>query len=205
MEVFMRKKICCFICFFIVTICFADEYVISKIECVETQNLYDRELTLKYDDEDNVFYLFRSTYSRSYWFTLNPSKLEQLRQNLIKTQEWGKLAKDNKSSIKKEIPNSVIKVSGTMKSGNDWYTTYKDIPLKFFFVSSFSDDFEIVSLMLVGDEQESKQNQFIDIEFESVLFLNSEIDDFANAISKETVDNAIKKHTEEKQAADIFK
>ena len=36
--------------------------------------------------------------------------------------------------------------------------------------------------MIRGDEQESRQNEFIDIEFESVLFINDYIDKFAEAI-----------------------
>lgn len=67
---------------------FADEYVVSKIECIAADGLYDRELTFKYDDSENVYYLCRSTYSAVYWFTLTPENLEKLRANLKKVQEW---------------------------------------------------------------------------------------------------------------------
>lgn len=200
----MKKIICFIISVFITIIGFADEYLISTIECVEPDNFYDSELTLKYDDENDVYYIFRSTFSRSYWFTFTPEKLDQLRNILKKAEEWSKLANNHKSSISKELPDSLMKVEGTMKSGNDWYTTRWDISLNFFFISLFSDDTGAVTLLMKGGSQESKQNQFIDIEFESVVFLNSEIDDFLNAISKETVEKAKINREKQKKAAELF-
>lgn len=200
----MKKIICFIISVFITIIGFADEYLISTIECVEPDNFYDSELTLKYDDENDVYYIFRSTFSRSYWFTFTPEKLEQLRNNLKKAKEWSKLANSNKSSINKELPNSLITVEGTMKSGNDWYTTRWDIPLNFFFISSFSDGVGAVTLLMRGGAQESKQNQFIDVEFESVVFINSEIDDFFKAISKETVEKEKENRKKQKKDAELF-
>ena len=200
------KKIFSFVIltFLMISSVFADEYVISKIECIEAEHYYDRELSFKYDDEDDVYYIYRSTYSKAYWFTLTPTKLEQLRKNIKKVQEWSKIAKENKSSISKEVPDSLIKVEGIMKSGNDWYTTRWDIPLNFFFISSPSEGVEIVSFLMRGGEQESRQNEFIDIEFESVIFINNDIDKFAEAISVETIENAKKKHAEEKKQEDMF-
>ena len=192
------------IALFMIDFVFADEYVISKIECVDAENYHDRQLSFKYDDEDDVYYIYRSTYSRSYWFTLTTDKLNQLRKNIKKIQDWSKLAKENRSSIGKEVPDSLIKVEGTMKSGNDWYSTRWDIPLNFIFVSSFSDKSEITSFMIRGGEQESRQNEFIDIEFESVLFINDYIDKFAEAINEETVEKAKKKHADEKKQEDLF-
>lgn len=183
---------------------FADEYVISKVDCMAADGLYDRELTFKYDDEDNVYYICRSTYSAVYWFTLTPAKLEKLRANLNKVQEWSKLAKENKASISKELPDSKISVEGTMKRGNDWYSTRWNIDINFFFVSQVNEESEIISLLLRGGEEESRQNEFVDIEFESVVFLNNEIDSLINAISNETIEAAKSKHSQEKTTSDLF-
>lgn len=183
---------------------FADEYVVSKIECIAADGLYDRELTFKYDDSENVYYLCRSTYSAVYWFTLTPENLEKLRANLKKVQEWAKLAKENKSSISKELPDSSFSVEGTMKRGNNWYSTKWNIELNFFFISHISDEGEIISFMIRGGEKSSKQNQYIDIEFESVVFLNTEIDALINAISSETIEAAKLKHCQEMKTADMF-
>ncbi len=183
---------------------FADEYVISKVDCIAADGLYDRELTFKYDDELNVYYIFRSTYSAAYWFTLTPAKLEKFRENLNKVQEWSKLAKEKKASISKELPDSKISVEGAMKRGNNWYSTSWNIDLNFFFISQINDGAEIISLLLRGGEEESIQNEFVDIEFESVVFLNSEIDSLISAISNETIEEAKNKHAHEKITSDMF-
>lgn len=200
------KKIFAFITvlFMGLSVVFADEYVVSKIDCMAADGFYDRELTIKYDDSENVYYLCRSTYSAVYWFTLTPAKLEKLRANLNKVKEWEKLAKENKSSISKELPDSKISVEGTMKRGNDWYTTRWNIDLNFFFVSQITDEANVISLLLRGGEVESRQNQFVDIEFESLVFINTEIDSFIDAISTETIESAKTKHKQEKSAADMF-
>ena len=200
----MKRMICLFLVMLMGVVAFADEYVISKIKCLDTEFYYSREITFKYDDEDDVYYFYRSGYSLSYWFTLTPDEVEKLRNVLIKVKEWGKIAKENKATISKEIPDSVIEVEGTMKSGNSWYVTRREIPLHFFFISSFSDDAELTSLTIVGGEVESKQNQFVGIEFEDVLFINTSIDDFIKAISKETVEEAKRKHANQKNASGLF-
>ena len=200
----MKRIIFGLLIFFVNISAFADEYVISKIECRDSEYFYNKSISFKYDDEENVYYLFRSDYSSSYLFTLTPEKLEQLRNNLSKTKEWVDLANANKTTISKELPDSEIKVEGTMKTGRNWYVTKKDIPLNFFFISSFSEEAEFTSLTIVGGESESKQNKYIDIEFENVVFINTAIDDFITAISKETVDKAKEKHANEKNASDLF-
>ncbi len=182
----------------------ADEYVISKIDCVAADGFYDRELTFKYDDEENVYYICRSTYSSAYWFILTPAKLEKFRANLNKVQEWSKLAKENKASISKELPDSKISVYGIMKRGNDWYSTRWNIDLNFFFISQINEESEIISLLLRGGEEESIQNEFVDIEFESVAFFNYEIDSLISAISNETIEAAKTRHDQEKTISDMF-
>lgn len=183
---------------------FADEYIVSNVECVDAKYMNNRELMLKYDDEDDVYYLCRYTHSAIYWFSFTPTKMEMLRANIKKAQEWAILAKENKSTITKELPNSTIKVSGTMKRGNEWFSTRNDISLNFFFVSHITDEGEITTLLLRGDEEESRQNQFVDIEFESVVFVNKDIDAFLDAISPESISAAKERHAAEKKSADMF-
>lgn len=183
---------------------FADEFYISSFDCVEAEHYHDREISLKYDDEDDIFYLYQSFYSSSYWFTLTPAKLELLRKNIAKAQEWTKLARENKTKVTKQLPDSTIKVPGAKRSGNDWYTTRYDLTLDFFFISVIDDSSDLVTLMIRGDEEESRQNQFIDIEFESVIFLNDQIDAFAKAISEETIQAAKQERLNEKKTADLF-
>lgn len=182
----------------------ADEYVVTKFKCLAADGLYEREIDLKYDDKENVYYLFSSSYSTAYWFILSPEKLEKLRSNLQKVQDWSKLAKENKSSISKELPDSKISIEGIMLTNNDWYTTRWDIPLNFFFVSQINEGAEIISLLIRGGAAESRQNEFIDIEFDSIIFINNQIDEFINAISSETIETGKNNHKEQKKAAEMF-
>ncbi len=179
---------------------FENEKII-KFNC---SSFYDREVTFKYDDEENVYYIYRSTYSSAYWFILTPAKLEKLRANLNKVQEWSKLAKEKKASISKELPDSNISVEGIMNRGNDWYSTRWNIDLNFFFVSQVNEESEFISLLLRGGEEESSQNEFVDIEFESVVFINNEIDSLISAISNKTIEAAKTRHTQEKTISDMF-
>ena len=199
----MKKRICLLLVLFAVINVFADEYVISKIKYYDG-DYYTRELSLKYSDKNDEYYLFRSTYSRSYWYTLTSDSLDKLRNNLAKTKEWEQLAKANKSTITKELPDSVIEVEGTMKSGSEWYFTSSDIPLSFHFMSNIADDHESVALYLLGGEKGTTKNKYITIEFESMLIVDSQIDDFINAISEETINEAKLKHEKEKNTADLF-
>lgn len=90
----MKIKYLFFIIIFLNLSCiFADEYIISKLNCVEPENYYKRELLLKYDDEDDVYYLYKSTYSHSYWYTLTAADLDKFRTNVEKAKEWINIAK----------------------------------------------------------------------------------------------------------------
>lgn len=188
----------------VVTGVYSDEYVISKIECIDADYFTNREVTLKYDDEENMFYLCRYEYNKAYWFDLTVSQLNSLRATVKKAQEWSKQAKENKSTIRKEIPNSQLSCPVTMKWGNDWYTGTRSTSFQFMFVSSFEGETGITSILWSGSSPSSRQNSYIDLEFDSVILLNTEIDDFAEAISEKTVNTAINKHNQEKKAADLF-
>ena len=198
----MKKNIFVFIIFMLFSFAiYADEYVISEID---GYNLKDEkvEINFKYDDGYNIYYLQRSTYSNVYWFHLIPIDLEQLKANLAKAKEWAKIAKENKTDVIKEIPNSKIGIKATMKSGNEWYTTRKNLSLNFVFASV--ENGSAYSVMLYGEEEKSTQNEFIGIEFEPIYFAGKQIDDFIDAISPETIEKAKSKHQQEKKNAELF-
>lgn len=200
------KKVLLVLFLFIIFISglYADEYVISTIQCLmeEYGTISTEEINFKYDDEKNLYYLQWSKYAQSYWFYIYPSDLEQIRANLKKAKEWEKIAKDNKTNVTKEIPNSAISVKATMKSSNDWYTTRRNIPLNFFFACDVRESF--YTLIIRGGAEKSTQNEFIDIEFNTLVFDSKQISDFSAAISHETVEQAKIKHQQGKKAADLF-
>lgn len=183
---------------------YADEFIISEIQCYADNGvgINDEEINFKYDDESNVYYLQRSTFLDSYWFYIYPSDLEKLRANLAKAKEWSKIAKDNKVDVTKEIPNSTISIEATMKSSNDWYHTRRNIPLKFFFVADMEE--QICMFIIKGGAQKSLKNEYIEIEFEDLIFVEDQIDDFIDAISPETIEKAIAKHQQKKKSSELF-
>lgn len=195
------------VCLFVVACSslFADEYVISKIDCC-SEDFYERQLALKYDDKSDVFYLFRSDYSSMYWFTLSPSDLVKLRTSLVKYKEWEELAKTNITEVTKELPDSSLSVKGTEIRGNDIYETLRDLTLHLYFISITKDaeDSVFTMLYLKGGEMQSRQNKYHDIEFESVTFLDDQVDALIQAISQEAVDAAVAAHNKKKADADLF-
>ena len=201
------KKVLLVLFLFIISIpgLYADEYVISKVQCLMENfgRINTEEISFKYDDENDLYYLQRSTYTQIYVYIFKPSDLEQLRSNFLKANNWIKIAKDNKVSVSpKEMPNSAIPVKGAMKSGSNWYTTRLNIPLKFFFACDVNESF--YTLTIKGGSEKSSQNEFIDIEFDLLVFFNEQIDAFIDAISPENIERAKAKHQQEKKASELF-
>ena len=190
---------------FFVSAVYADEYVISKIDCYKKSygNFDNAEISFKFfDDEQNIYCLQWSTYSHTYWFPIMPEDLEKMRATLVKSKEWTRIAKENKTEVTKEIPGSTINVVGGMKSGNDFYTTRRPIPLTFIFAANAKEAYYV--LFIKGDSAKAKENEFIDIEFDTIGLYDYQIDDFIDAISPETIEKAKSKHQQEKKNAELF-
>lgn len=202
----MKKNLFIFFLFITFTFSlFADEYVISDIQCYKKAfgNIEKEEISFKFfDDEDNSYSLQWSTYSRLYWFIFESDSLRQLRTNLLKAKEWINIAKENKTNITKEIPNSSISFLGAMRSDNNFYTAKRLIPIRFFFACDVEKSY--YTIFLEGRTEKTMQNEFVDIEFENIYFVNNQIDDFIDAISPEIIEKAKLRHQQEKKASDLF-
>lgn len=182
----------------------ADEYVVGSVDCYEVEYSFDSKLVLKYDDSKDVYYLVQDSLYRTKWFTLSPENLEKLREIVKKAQEWADIARKNSATVTKDIPDSQIKGECIMKSGNDWYKSYGNLALNFLFVANSDESGTNTFLGLIGDAKESLTNQFIDVEFESIVFVESQIDSLAKVISPESVQAAKEKHEAEKKVEDLF-
>ena len=137
-------------------------------------------------------------------FFFTSDEVEKLRINLQKVQEWSKLAKEKKVSIKKELPNSKIYVQGEKRIGNNFYSSTYETPLLFTFISIIENDRVHTSLRIEGESVVSSENEFVNIEFGQIVFLNEQIDLFINAISSKTVESAREKYEKEKKDSDLF-
>ena len=183
---------------------FTDEYIISTIDCYDAKYFLEEQIYFKYDDEENLYYLQKKDYFSSAWYVLTPENLEILRANIKKALDWGKIAKENKTSISKELPDSQIKVSAIKEYHNEWYSSSRDITLTFNFLSVVEHSTVICSLVIYGNQVPSLQNQYIDIEFEEVIFTTDLIEYFYDSISPETIEAAQKQHEKQKEAEALF-
>lgn len=154
--------------------------------------------------EGGEYCVFFYSDSARYWFFFTSDEVEKLRINLQKVQEWSKLAKEKKVSIKKELPNSKIYVQGEKRIGNNFYSSTYETPLLFTFISIIENDRVHTSLRIEGESVVSSENEFVYIEFGQIVFLNEQIDLFINAISSKTVESAREKYEKEKKDSDIF-
>lgn len=183
---------------------FTDEYVISTIDCYRTDYFFEKELVFKYDDENDLYYLYSSNSYSACWFILTPEDLEILRANVGKALDWIQIAKDNNTSVTKELPDSKMYIKAIMRRGDDWYNSRREITLTFTFLSKIEPNEVLCSLLIDGTEVPTVQNQYIDIEFEDVVFVDDLIDFFYNAISEETIEKAKKQHEKQKEVDALF-
>ena len=191
-----------------------DGYVVSRFDgYVKEDNggIVKRTIEFQCYPESHTFFgeggeycVFFYSGSARYWFSFTSDGVEKLRINLQKVQEWSKLAKEKKLSIRKELPNSNIYVLGKMCVGNRWYSSKSYTPLSFYFHSEIENDKEAIILGILGGTVVSSENEFVDIKFEDIVFLNEQIDLFINAISSKTVESAREKYEKEKKDSDIF-
>lgn len=189
-----------FLLLFLSSYLYADNYMISTIRGYD-KNRDIIELYFNYDDELNLYFLERRELFFTYWYQLYPDDIKQLRENLYKAKDWAKIAKENKTDISKAIPNS-ISSKGIMLYDSSWYTTERNITLRFVFASK--ENGTVSAIGLAGDGEKTKQNQFLNINFEIILFFTNQIDDFINAISPTTIEQAKAKHQQEKKTLELF-
>ena len=186
---------------------YADEFLIGKMQCYKVlnynpDNLYPEEIAISYNDITYTYILQRSMYATSYRFTFFPFEIEKLRNNLSKIKEWEIIAKENKTSVSKELPNSIITVDGRMKM----YAT--NITRSFSLFSSVSiklNDEEVTTVFVITGEggKPKKLGEEIFI-FDPLVFFAEDINKLSNLISPETLEQAKVKHQQEKKAAELF-
>lgn len=193
-----------------------DQYLVSSFNCyapdwdgeyvirtIDFQYSFVRDPYFGERDEYSFFY-YRG--GRRYCFFFTSDDVEKLRSNLQKVQEWSKLAKENKLSITKDLPlpDSIISVRVQMCIGNKCYTSILKIPLTFRFFSEIDSDRETIILSIIGGTSVAFEDEFVDIEFEGIAFMNEQIDFFINAISSKAVESAREKYEKKKKDADMF-
>jgi hypothetical protein len=117
----MRKLFICLL-FFVCIFTYAEEFTLFKGEYT-ANNFFGTEdcaVEIRYDDVDSVHYLFfrRPVTGTPIWIALKENDFVTLRNNLQKYIEWEKIAREQKTVITKELPDSKI-AAGRVIEGDD--------------------------------------------------------------------------------------
>lgn len=184
---------------------FADEYSIFTGNAYTYNRVWKKldetQFLIKYDDEENIYYLFTVDWLNKIWIYLSEDDLQTIRNTIAKYQDWVKIAKENSVEIDKEIPNSSIRtIVSWLYGDDDWYSA-SGLVLSF---SAFSQTTQRHQLVITSNKVESYSNEFIDVELEPLYFDESEAQELLNGISTEKIEAAKEEHNKKKEAQDLF-
>jgi len=203
----MKRLFACFLLLlFVGSSLAADEYVIGKISYYDYEYWNTETINFKYDDSNKIFYLQTADWLTTGWVELSSAQVETLRATLQKALDWAKIAEENGSEIKKEIPNSTITTNVTWKSGDDWYKnkSWDKLSIHSHFIAAGEKGDTLSTLLMIASKVTSATNQFEKYEFPEIVLLKSNMEEFLQVISEENIKAAIDKHNDAKKAEDLF-
>ena len=173
-----------------------DAYVYNDV----FKNFNEAKYAFKYDDKDEVFYLFVTDIFNKAWIVITPEQLAILRNNLAKYIEWEKTAIANKVKIEKEIPNSAIKTKVVWQFGDEWYKA-SNLSLSFVF---FSQSIARHQLVIDSNKVKSSTNEFVTFKLDAMYFEKNQVLAFIKGISEEFISAEIKEYQNKKSAEKLF-
>lgn len=197
------KKVFFIFCILLVgiTSTFADEYTVATYPILETNYWTEDNVTIRYEDETGQFMFYDGNSYSTLWMIFTAEDLNTMRKTAEKALEWKKIALENKAEVSKEIPDSMIYVELAESSGSSFYMGARKVPVSFNFVSTTNA--ELIAILVVGGSTTASTNKYIDLEFTGQAILD--IQAFADAISEESINEAIKKHNDAiSNANDLF-
>ena len=195
----MKKSILIVVALLVSVGVYAKEFVVYSGTYYDNNDIwneiYKKSYTIKYESSNDTFLFdFTKSYPKAI-LIFNQNNLIQLRQNLQKYFDWYDLAIKKQAKLKKEFPNSQIKVRLINPFGDSVYTTDNFI-LHFIFSSK---NIETHHLIIESDPIESSESYFFDCEMNDVLFTYNEVQalrDFFTEENIEKVKQAVKEQEE---------
>lgn len=201
----MRKII--FIIFALVYSCFsinADEYLIYQGSAYQyndfLKGFVDAQFLIKYDDEEEIYYIFTSDIFNDIWIDITSEQLAAIRSTVSKFIDWEKIATDKQVEIDKQIPDSEIDTSITWKYGDDWYFGSN---FKIYF-SAFSQNTERHQLVISSNKVDSKKNKYISAKLDTLYLDIDQVLSFDNGINQGKIQEIINEHNKMKKNQDLF-
>jgi len=188
--------------FFVALICmgsiFSDEYTVASYPYYEGTFGTRKTMKIRYDDETDKYMFYVSNSFSTHWMVFTAEDLNTMRKSVEKALEWKDIALKNKAEVSKTIPDSEFMVELVESSSTDFFKGVNKVKVQFAFAST--ENAALTSLLIVGGTTPSSSNRYIKLEFEGQIILD--IQEFADAISEESINAEIKKHNESVSKAD---
>ena len=185
----------------------AEELFVGSVSYLDIDSTTEESFNVKYDTEEDLYYLQTSDWITVGWVILTPEQFKTLQATVDKALDWCTIAKDNQSSIKKEIPNSNINCSVLWQYGDDPYINnpYDKLSITFQFFSIENDVNQILSsLVLTAPKITASSNEFVDYKFPHMLIPEDFLQEFATIITDSNISSVVEKYNKAKAAEDLF-
>jgi len=185
----------------------AEVFTVGSFSCALLDDEDDedyREIIILCDDEKNVYSISLELGSDWYALFFTSEHLEKFIGNLQKGLSWSKIAKETKTSILKEVPDSRIDVAGAKRINNKTYTSKTLIPLGFIFFSKMGEIEGPPILVIESGTALSNESDFTTVEFKSFALTPEQIEELISVLSSDSVKAAKKKYELQKSANDMF-
>ena len=183
---------------------FADEHLLYSGKCYIFNDVLktsdDADYAIKYDDEDDVFFLRIDDWINKAWIHLTRNDIAKLRKNIEKYFEWEKLAVEKAVKLEKDLPDSTINTEVTWKFGDDWQSA---MGLNVYFVF-FSQNTTRHQLVLYSSKVTSYKNQFITYKMDDLYFDKNQVQQLYNAIKEETLSKQLEEIKKNNEIKNIF-
>ncbi|HOF02173.1 MAG TPA: hypothetical protein PLG34_00560 [Spirochaetota bacterium] len=183
---------------------FSDEYAIYISDGYVYNDVWGSltktQFAIKYDDEEEIFYLYSQDYLTKGWIHYSLDDIQTFRNALNKYIEWEKTAIDNKVTIEKNLPISILNSSVSWNYGDEWYfgsglSTY---------FSFFSQSEERHQLVIFSNKIESDSNEYIDFKIDPIYLDKNHVISLLEGISEKSMKKVINEHEKNKKNEDLF-
>ena len=206
-KIIMRLALSLLVLIGLVSTLPAEELYVGKIHFLDVDTTLDDYFNIKYETEYNQMYIQKGNWSGTSWIILNNDQIETLRSTVSKALDWCKIAYDNNSEIKKELPNSNLESSVVWEFGDETHrnSDYNKLQLQFFFVSAKTEYDEIFpSVLIFSSKVKSSKNQYVTYNFPRAVLLEEDLKTFKEVISQDSINSVVEKHKESRKAEDLF-
>ncbi len=158
------------------------------------KGLIDTDYAIKYDDQKQVFYLFKANLLTASWIEFSNENLATLRANLQKYQEWEKAASAKGVELEKALPDSEIATKVVWKLGEDWHHA-DDLTVGFLF---FSQSTKRHQLVIQTNNVSSSDNEFVSFSLDPIYLDKKQTSALLDAISEKSLKKALDKLKKQK-------